>query len=191
MTASKSRGALHYLGLFKTSLHGSNLSLKHVHRQFPNQFQTKAYCGGEKIHNQSSTDAQTKREAMYKPKHIYTSVNSHNYRTSPFYILARRVRSLDFSKETYIQVQHPNQLAAGPHELDTFNASLLSRHFRASTCSEPNLQPVVGALLLNPRIMGKGRKNIPKRWKAIHSQTKKNRAKSLETLQDLRQLCPL
>jgi len=128
---------------------------------------------------------------MYKPKHIYTSVNSHNYRTSPFYILARRVRSLDFSKETYIQVQHPNQLAAGPHELDTFNASLLSRHFRASTCSEPNLQPVVGALLLNPRIMGKGRKNIPKRWKAIHSQTKKNRAKSLETLQDLRQLCPL
>ena len=87
MTASKSRGALHHLGLFKTSLHGSNLSLKHVHRQFPNQFQTKAYCGGEKIHNQSSTHAQTKREAMYKPKHIYTSVNSHNYRTSLFIYL--------------------------------------------------------------------------------------------------------
>ena len=121
---------------------------------------------------------------------IYTSVNSHNYRTSPFYILARRVRSLDFSKETYIQVQHPNQLAAGPHELDTFNASLLSRHFRASTC-EPNLQPVVGALLLNPRIMGKGRKNIPKDGKPFIHTRKKNRAKSLETLQDLRQLCPL
>lgn len=142
MTASKSRGALHYPGLFKTSLHGSNLSLKHVHRQFPNQFQTKAYCGGEKIHNQSSTDAQTKREAMYKPKHIYTSVNSHNYRTSPFYILARRVRSLDFSKETYIQVQHPNQLATSS------TPSML--HCSRGTSEPPPAVSQTSNLLLGP-----------------------------------------